>query len=178
MPTTGSWCQRRWTDSLSGPDVHKLCTFTNSLRKYYTPKSELPVPYSVFHSQHHALAETCQGMSWRIRRILIDHHQDIARANTSLAMWARWSVKSGHHMTSSRWPSTALWTFACIRKWLLQYFTHNYPLTSTEIVSWRMLAFRSYSWYLLIIFVDLGGGRATEGPARYFLHIWLASLGR
>ena len=89
MPTTGSWCQRRWTDSLSGPDVHKLCTFTNSLRKYYTPKSELPVPYSVFHSQHHALAETCQGMSWRIRRILIDHHQDIARANTSLAMWAR-----------------------------------------------------------------------------------------
>ena len=28
-----------------------------------------------------------------------------------------------------------------------------------------------------IIFVDLGGGRAKETPARYFLHIWPASFG-
>ena len=44
-------------------------------------------------------------------------------------------------------------------------------------IDWNcVMTYACFQILLLIIFVDLGGGRATEGPARYFLHIWLASF--
>lgn len=45
-------------------------------------------------------------------------------------------------------------------------------------IDWNCVMTYTCFQILLLIFVDFGGGRATEGPARYFLHIWLASFGR